>query len=78
MLIEAEIHAAAAVAAKIHRKDTRKYSGLPYLHHCVATAAWVRSLLRRTHYNIVSQHTDPRQAATDMVCAAQSSVDPAE
>jgi hypothetical protein len=32
MLIEAEIHAAAAVAAK----DTRKYSGLPYLHHCVA------------------------------------------
>ena len=70
MLIEAEIHAAAAVAAKIHRKDTRKYSGLPYLHHCVATAAWVRSLLRRTHYNIVSQHTDPRQAATDMVCAA--------
>ncbi len=70
MLIEAEIHAAAAVAAKIHRNDTRKYSGLPYLHHCVATAAWVRSLLRRTHYNIVSQHTDPRQAATDMVCAA--------
>ena len=31
MLIEAEIHAAAAVAAKIHRNDTRKYSGLPYL-----------------------------------------------
>ena len=37
MLIEAEIHAAAAVAAKIHRKDTRKYSGLPYLHHSVAS-----------------------------------------
>ena len=31
MLIEADIHAAAAVAAKIHHNDTRKFSGLPYI-----------------------------------------------
>ena len=32
MLIEAEIHAAAAVAAKIHRNDTRKVFGFAVPH----------------------------------------------
>lgn len=70
MLIESDIQKAAAVAAKIHQNDTRKFSGLPYLHHCASAADWVVSLLRRTHYNLVAQCSDPRQAATDMVCAA--------
>ena len=40
MLIESDIQKAAAVAAKIHQNDTRKFSGLPYMHHCASTAAW--------------------------------------
>ena len=47
MLIESDIQKAAAVAAKIHQNDTRKFSGLPYMHHCASAADWVVSLLRR-------------------------------
>lgn len=33
MLIVSDIQKAAAVAAKIHQNDTRKFSGLPYMIH---------------------------------------------